>query len=410
MKFDALQGVVLVCTLFALSYSEPSRSTPRCDGTLLWSEIDERQESTLVLVRAKKYAELQGKMDGLLGKYVAGKISDEELFYEFGAFDRWGPFLTPILQEWVDRYPKSFAGHHAMALHISSMAWNIRGSALAKDTSDHQMSEFMERLRSSRDWSLRSIPLHTKPVLAYQLLMSNSKAIPFDVQLPTTSTAVRTTKLTEVPRPDVIPILNESIRIQPDNTIVRNSYVWVLAPRWGGSLEALFEYANPKTHSDLPADRSASVSYEATMEIASDLSFRKKDDEAVKVYELASRICQLNGPFINIGNIRLKQKRFNDALRAGDQAVALVPGSAKANRIRSLALRGLGRHTEAVSLMKNLASEEWPEIQYYLGEYYLNGTGGLKVDRAEARRLFSKAARRGYEPALQKLQSLPKME
>ncbi len=348
------------------------------------------------MVRAKKYADLQRRMDGFLAAYVDGKITDEELFYEFGAFDRWGPWLTPILQEWVDRYPRSFAAHHAMSLHVSSMAWQIRGSALSKDTPVQQMSEFTERLRSARGWSLRSIPLHTKPILAYQQLMANAKAITFDVQLPAPSTAVQATKLAEIPRPDVLPILQESIRIQPDNTVVRNAYVWVLAPRWGGSFEALREYAKPSTHSDLPADRSASVSYEATMQIASDFWFLERLEEAVSTY----------GPFISIGQIRLKQRRFEDALRAGDAALALVPGSAEANRVRAPALRGLGRHAEAVALLRKLTSEGWPDVQYLLGEYYLTGTGGVTMDRAEARRLFGIAAKTGYEPALKRLQSL----
>ncbi len=406
MKSYVPLSVALVCAFLALLHSDPSQSTPRCDGTLLRSEISERQEATLAVVRAKKYAALQRRMDGFLAAYVVGKITDEELFYEFGAFDRWGPWLTPILQEWVERYPRSFAAHHAMSLHVSSIAWQIRGTALARDTSVQQMSEFTERLRSARGWSLRSIPLHTKPILAYQQLMANAKAITFDVQLTASSTAVQATKLAEIPRPDVVPILQESIRIQPDNTIVRNAYVWVLAPRWGGSFEALREYAKPSTHSDLPADRRASVSYEATMQIASDFWFLERLDEAVSTYEMASRICRLNGPFISIGQIRLEQRRFEDALRAGDAALALVPGSAEANRVRAPALRGLGRHAEAVALLRNLTSEGWPDVQYLLGEYYLTGTGGVTVDRAEARRLFGIAAKTGYEPALKRLQSL----
>src|SRR5687767_6224549 len=352
MKSHVPLSVALVCALVALLHSDPSQSTPRCEGILLRSEIDERQEATLAVLRAKKYADLQRRMDGFLAAYVDGKITDEELFYEFGAFDRWGPWLTPVLREWLERYPRSFAAHHAMSLHVSSIAWQARGGAVPRDTSVQQQSEFTARLGSAREWSLRSIPLHPKPILAYQQLMSNAKGIAFDIRLPTPSTAVQATKLAEIPRPDVIPILQESIRIQPDNTVVRNAYVSVLAPRWGGSFEALREYANPSTHSGLPADRRASVSFEATMQIASEFWFLERLDAAASTYEVASRICRLNGPFINIAQIRLKQRRFEEALRAGDAALALVPGSAQANRVRAPALQGLGRHADAVALLK----------------------------------------------------------
>jgi hypothetical protein len=52
------------------------------------ARIDSNQEETLRLLRNKRYAELQRRMDGYLQAYVAGTSSDEELFCQFGAFDR----------------------------------------------------------------------------------------------------------------------------------------------------------------------------------------------------------------------------------------------------------------------------------------------------------------------------------
>ena len=202
-----------------------ANSTPRCEGQLLQSQIQERQAITLNLLKTRKFRELQDRMDGFLAAYVSREISDEELFYEFGAFDRWGPFLTPMFQEWVDHYPKSFAAYHAMALHTNAVAFQMRGSAFAKDTSPQQMGAFDAKLRTARNWSMRSIPLHPKPILAYQQLMANAKAIRFDLgrRLPGATSGRTTIPTTLVPSPDVIPILEASIRIQPDNTIVREA-------------------------------------------------------------------------------------------------------------------------------------------------------------------------------------------
>ena len=72
---------------------------------------------------------------------------------------------------------------------------------------------------------MRSIRLHPKPILAYQQLMANAKAIRFDLgrRLPGATSGRTTIPTTLVPSPDVIPILEASIRIQPDNTIVREA-------------------------------------------------------------------------------------------------------------------------------------------------------------------------------------------
>jgi Domain of unknown function (DUF4034) len=384
-------------------------ATPRCEGKLLLSQIGERQEVTLSLLRAKAFDQLQRRMDGFLDAYVSGTLSDEELFYEFGAFDRWSPSLSPLFTDWLSKNPRSFAAHQAMAIHLYSVAWQARGGEFSSETSGQQMSEFKRRLRESRDWSLRSIPLHPKPVLAYQLLMANAKGLPFDVALPTNDRQAPTAGNGiggQSPRPDVLPILMQSIRLQPDNTIVREAYVALLAPRWGGSLDALLDFSRPKALVGLPPDRAAAIAYAATMEIASDLRLRERLDEAVAAYEAASRLCRLNGPLVEIGNIRLKQQRYTDALNAGQAALSAVAGSRSGLRINALALHGLGRYQESAVLLQRLAPDGSPDIIYLLGEYFSNGVGGMQKDPVEARRLFRVAAQGGNEKALKRLQEL----
>lgn len=399
---------MLIALLAAMALAAPARATPRCEGTLLMSEIGRRQEATLVLLREKRYDELQRRMDGFLAAWTAQRIGDEELFYEFGAFDRWGPFLTPLMQEWMARHPASYAAHHAMALHLSSRAWQARGTALGRDTSDAQMQGFDQGLAAAREMSLKALKLHPRPLLSYQQLVKDAKAR----RLPDTSLAgllgtVRATLQADPlqPRPDVLPLLEAAQRIQADNVIVRHAYVGVLSPRWGGSLDALQDYARPARHPGLAPDRLASVSHAATMEIAYDYWFRQRLDEAVEVLEVAAQLCRLNQPWVDIANIRLEQQRHADALQAADQVIAIVPTSSSGHLLRARALRGLGRHEEAVRVLQRLAPEGMGEVAFLLGEYHESGTGGLPRDAAEARRLFEIAARAGEPRALQRLQA-----
>lgn len=399
---------MLALLLATVAAAAPSQATPRCEGTLLMSEIGRRQEATLVLLREKRYDELQQHMDGFLAAWDVRRIGDEELFYEFGAFDRWGPFLTPLMQEWIARHPASYAAHHAMALHLSSRAWQARGTALGRDTSDAQMQGFDQGLAAAREMSLKAIKLHPRPLLSYQQLVKDAKAR----RLPDTTLAgllgtVRATLKADPlqPRPDVLPLLEAAQRIQPDNVIVRHAYIGVLAPRWGGSLDALQDYARPARHPGLSPDRLASVSYGATMEIASDHWFMKRPDDAVAVLEVAAKLCRLNQPWVDIANIRLEQQRHAEALQAADQTIAIVPTSSSGHLLRARALRGLGRHEEAVRVLQRLAPEGMAEVAYLLGEYHESGSGGLPRDVAEARRLYEIAARGGEARALKKLQA-----
>lgn len=403
-----LAGVLIGSALAGSLVSTAAFALPRCEGTLLKVEIDERQDRTLALLRGKQFDALQRRMDGFLEAYAAGRITDEELFYEFGAFDRWGPFLTPLIEEWVARQPRSFAAHHAMALHLSSKAWQARGSALARETSEPQMRRFEDGLRAARAWSLRSIPLHPKPILAYQQLMANAKALRFDVALPAVSlkSALAAPEELATPRPDVAPIFRAGVQVQPDNVVVRYAYISLLAPRWGGSLEALNRIANSYDRSDLGAGRLASIRYAAMMEIASDHQFRNRLEDAVRAYRQAGAICKLNQPFVDIANIRLSQGRYEEALRAAEEALARVPQSTTGRLLKAKALGGLGRHTETVALLQQLLPEGMPEVAYLLGECYAAGLGGLPKDTVEARRLLSVAARQGDERAAKRLEAL----
>jgi hypothetical protein len=396
-------AIALTFTLVASS----AAATPFCEGKHNPDAVDEQQEITLGLLRTKKYDALQRRMDASLEAYVAGRSSDEQLFYEFGAFDRWGPFLSPLIDEWIAKNPKSFAAHHAKTLHLAAVAWQKRGERLARDTSSQQFAEFQKALAAAQDSAVRSIALHPKPILAYQALMNTGRAIrPFDAKrlgVP----AAREKASRETPRPDLLPILNEAQRVQPDNTVVRVAYIGTLAPRWGGSFEALHDYAKPALHAKLMSpDRVDRVVYEATTQIASDHAFGSQWDEAAEQFTAASRICRLTMPFLEISNIRMIQKRPAEALAAADAFLEREPGSLIGRALRMRALRPLGRHQEVVELARALSPEGVPEATFVLGEYHLSGEGGVTKDAVEARRLISASARSGYEPAIEKLATL----
>jgi len=369
--------------------SVPALATPRCEGRLSRVQIEEQQQVTLQLLREKKFDALQAHMDERLAAYTAGRLTDEELFYEFGAFDRSWPLLTPLFEEWAAKFPRSYAARQGMALHLQSMAWQRRGFAYAGETSAQQWSEFYTHMARARDWAYQAIPLHPKPVLSYGLLVFTARGLPHR------QVAAETRRW-----------LDESLRVQPDNTVARIAWAEYIEPRWGGSIGELEAYALPAAHPGLPRDRLQAVAYHARMEIAAEHQRHEQWDLAVAHYERAAALCHLNLAWMEISTIRRDQRRFAEALKAADNVVAIYPGSRDGMRLQAEALGGLGRHDEAYKILTRLAPGGSAAVLYMLGEYHAAGLGGAPRDMAEARRLFQLASQAGDKRATERLKQL----
>jgi tetratricopeptide (TPR) repeat protein len=355
-------------------------ATPRCEGKLSRLEIDVSQEQSLRLLREKKYAEIQARMDGFLSKYLTGHFTDEELRFEFEAFNHGGQMLTPLFQEWVARFPRSYAAHHGMAVHLSAVAWRSRGEKFVNETSAEQFEQFDKEIKNSQSWAMRGLELSKKPILSYQLLLDNAVAI-------------------NEARPYSDRILSKSLLVQPDNVIVRQSYARLLTPMWGGSHMELEQFASSASHPGLAPDKLAAVAYTVRISIAEDHWRRKQYDRAVEQYERASRLCRLNEPWIQIGEIRLVQERYSDALASAENAIKMVPDSPQGRAVKARALHALGRQAEALPLLTKLAPQGNRFVLCLLGEYYAFGYGGAKRDHTEAKRFFFLAAQAGDKRA-----------
>ncbi|MBI5256854.1 MAG: DUF4034 domain-containing protein [Burkholderiales bacterium] len=384
-------------------------ASPRCEGRLPWTEVVQRQEQTLLLLRERHYPALQSRMDGLLQAYSVGRLSDEALFAEFGAFDRWGPQMAPMIQEWVRRMPTSYAAHQAMVLHLAAVAWQIRGQAWSRDIPDHQMQAFHAALGQAREWAMKALPLHPKPILTYHFLVSASRAWAGETGV---LAAVRLgLEVAGLPAwagraSGPADWFERSLAVQPDNLIVREAYVWALAPRWGGSIDALLAFASPGSHPGLSADRLASVAHAATLQIANDHWMHRRHEAAARAFELAARLCRLDEAWTSLATLRLEQQRYAEALAAAESAHAVHPGNTYTAALRARALKGLGRHAEAVQVLQGVMPDYNAEVYTLLAEYYLSGEGGTARQAGRARRLLAVAARGSDTAAIKRLQAL----
>jgi tetratricopeptide (TPR) repeat protein len=184
-------------------------------------EVASRRES-LTLLRLGRFGVLDSKMSGLQRSYELGSITDERLFHEFRAFYDTDSSLDGKYNAWNANFPDSYAAHLARGIYYDSLGTDARGDRLITDTSRKQldlMSMYIEK--AMRDFD-RSLMLTAKPLLTYHAILSVAMLKGED----------------DLARK----MLDESVRIDPRNFVVRYKYFVTLQTRWGGSLQGMLDF------------------------------------------------------------------------------------------------------------------------------------------------------------------------
>jgi hypothetical protein len=183
------------------------------------------QHESLNLLRQSRYAELDRKMNGIQRSYEVGSITDERLLHEFRAFYDTDPALAGRYDAWVEKMPRSYSALVARGIYLRYVAKQARGSAYIEDT-PRQRIEIMSTYlaRAMRDYNA-SLTLTKKPLLTYHSIIAVTM---LDAMVGGDDLARR--------------MLNESIRVDPRNFVVRYKYFASLETRWGGSLEQMLDF------------------------------------------------------------------------------------------------------------------------------------------------------------------------
>lgn len=180
------------------------------------------QRESLNLLRQARFAELDSKMSGIQRSYELGKISDERLLHEFRAFYDTDPALAGQYNAWVGKMPGSYSALLARGIYQRYLGKQARGTRYISDTPRQQLDLMSAYLaKAMRDYNA-SLALTQKPLLTYHSILAVT-------MLEGDDDVART-------------MLNESIRVDPTNFIVRYKYFATLQTRWGGSLEQMLDF------------------------------------------------------------------------------------------------------------------------------------------------------------------------
>ncbi|MEP6858700.1 MAG: DUF4034 domain-containing protein, partial [Gemmatimonadales bacterium] len=166
-------------------------------------------------------------LDRVLAAYGDSVLRDYRVEYRlFDAYAAFGvavPAFEPFLNEWVRKRPKSAAALLARASFYRASGWNARGTRYASETPKDQfrrMNYFFERSAADLGAAHRLDP---KSIVAYRQMIDISTTV-------SDRGSVRT-------------LMAEAMKLQPSSFLLRATYMHNLLPRWGGSYEAMAQFA-----------------------------------------------------------------------------------------------------------------------------------------------------------------------
>ena len=262
----------------------------------------------------------------------------------FRAFRELTPFLARALYAWGTERPDSSAARVALAEHFVGEAWNARGKGLARDTTPGGREKM-------RVYALRAIGA-AREAAQIDSRWANAWRVWIE--------AARLAGDPEAARS----ALDEALAAAPAHYGVRREYSRGLAPRWGGSLEALDAFANESQAHVAANSRLRTLLGVSHHETAWKLGAEGRYEEALAEQDVALEFGD-EGWFHYKRSLWLHHLgRNEEALAAVERALSLDPWKPDFLVERARLITGFGRVEEALEVL-DLAMKIEPRNRSY---------------------------------------------
>lgn len=172
----------------------------------------------------KRYTDLTRYLEGFQAEFEADARKEYWPSDAADAFRSAEPDLDPALDAWVAATPNSFAPYLARGSHWVSVAYARRGTESAYKTASEDFLAMEQALKQALADLDRALELRPRLVAAMRLKISAFRG---DLE------NLRRT-------------VDQAIAVCPSCFEVRVAYISALVPRWGGSYEAMLEFAQDR--------------------------------------------------------------------------------------------------------------------------------------------------------------------
>ncbi len=245
---------------------------------------------------AKMFAELTAFFNKVQDDFEADQARESWVIDVGDAFDSAEPELNPSLHAWVAASPDSFAPYYARGVYEKAVGFAKRGGRWAKDTKPEDFAAMNESLKLSEADLDKALTLRPKLVAAMRKKLSSGRSTPT--------------------------LLARALKECPGCFRMRVAHMLNLAPRWGGTYEAMAAFAKASIQeSPAPAMKllAGFVDYDRATLLGA------KPDEALVPID---RACALGEYWLFLqerADIQRTRKDFARARADIDRAAALRP-------------------------------------------------------------------------------------
>jgi len=376
--------VLLMAFVPALSWAQP---LPGCEWTALETDTIASRRIR-ALIKEKNFAAVEDELTDKLKRYERGEYSDLVLYGDVTNALRSDPALEPLLAQWAAEKPRSFFARWLRAEYHSAVGYAKRGAEFSSKTSAEQMAameaEFVKaahEFKAARD-------LRPTSALPQAGLIGIARAV--------------------VGSGAVMDLAVEAERADPRNLSARRQAVYALAPKWGGSFEAMDQLVDRAAKVPVGGAQLRYLQYSVEMAKANHHDVvTKEKTKAIGHWRRAVGLCSSPTAWGHITRTAYDIEDWKTVKEAATHSVQSKPGVGTVLQRRGWAHEKMGEMGPAIKDYEAAAElgESW--AQNRLGYYLMLGQH-MPQDIPRARRLLESAVAKGNATAKTHLEWLNK--
>lgn len=170
------------------------------------------------LIRSGDLATLDRILSEQQSAVESGAVSEFLIDSSFRAFASTDPAIPDKVAIWKKSFPDSFAPYLAHARHHVHVAWLHRGTGTVRETHGQRLAAMRTHLDLAVTELTSAIALRPKAMVAHSLLIWTLNANGY--------------------RDEAASRFKNAVAIDPGSATVREAWLRILSPAWGGSLRA----------------------------------------------------------------------------------------------------------------------------------------------------------------------------
>ena len=330
-------------------------------------------------LRAGKIEELERQFSLVQADYRRGAIDDERLYGKFWVFFVDDATLEPRFDLWIQRYPDSYGAYLARGIHRTQLGLQARGTRLARDTTEKQWIGMRRHFQEAMDDLRKSMQLDARPLLSYLFALTIEKNV---------SDGGRSRQL-----------LDDAVMIDPKNVVVRREYLVSLQTRWGGSPQAMREFAGECREQGLPEPVVRDFLGQAELDAGWLQHREKRLEEAEASFRAAlTLLADPNAAWKSLGFVLTDEHKYLEAVDVLSKVLEKDPNDSETLSRRGGTYMALKQPAPGLADFQRAADLGDAYAQNELGKRYWHGIAVAK-DPQQAIAWFKKAADQGNADA-----------